>query len=72
MKKERNAVTELGIDMDVEVFAAVIRYTGLSLPAERTEELLPAAIDTLTLVRQVSRVALGETAPATAFNASWE
>jgi len=43
-------VTEIGINMDMEVFAAVVSYTGLSLPAQRTEELLPAAIDTLTLI----------------------
>lgn len=65
-------MTESGTDMDAQVFAAVIRSAQLTLSAERTEELAAAAIATLGMISTVSDVDLKETAPATAFNASWE
>jgi hypothetical protein len=60
------------IDMDTAVFAALLRSAQLTLAPEQIEELSAAAIETLSSVRRVSEVELGETPPASAFNASWE
>lgn len=58
--------------MDTQVFASVIKSAQLTLSAERAGELAPAALGTLAMIRTVSNADLKETAPATAFNASWE
>lgn len=65
-------MTESRTEMDAEVFAAVIKSAQLTLSPERSEELAPAALATLDMIRSVSDVDLKETAPATAFNAFWE
>ncbi|MCU1407649.1 MAG: hypothetical protein JWQ43_3952 [Glaciihabitans sp.] len=58
--------------MDTSDFAAVLKTAQLELSPERITELAPEAIATLSMVRAVSEVSLGETTPQTAFNASWE
>lgn len=65
-------MTESGTTMDAQVFAAVIKSARLPLSAERTGKLAPAALGTLAMIRTVSDADLKETAPATAFSASWE
>ncbi len=65
-------MSEPGIDMDTAVFAALLQSAQLTLPPERIEELSAVGIASLGMVRRVSEVDLGETPPATAFNASWE
>jgi hypothetical protein len=71
-ERRKNTVTKSGTHMDAQVFAAVVKSARLTLSAERTREVAPPAIATLEIIRVVSDVDLKETAPATAFNASWE
>ena len=61
-----------GIDMDTAVFAALLQSAQLTLPPERVDELSAVGIASLGMIRRVSETALGETPPATAFNASWD
>jgi hypothetical protein len=65
-------MSDPGIDMDTAVFAALLQSAQLTLPPERIDELSAVGIASLGMVRRVSEVDLGETPPATAFNASWE
>jgi hypothetical protein len=65
-------VSSTGIDMDSTVFAALLQSAQLTLAPEQIEELASVAIATLSSVRKVSEVELGETPPQSAFNASWE
>jgi hypothetical protein len=65
-------MSDPGIDMDTAVFAALLQSAQLTLPPDRIDALSAVGIASLGMVRRVSEVDLGETPPATAFNASWE
>lgn len=65
-------MAEPATDMDAQVFAAVTKLAQLTLSSERLEQLAPAALQTMRMIRSVSDLDLKETAPATAFKASWE
>ena len=65
-------MSDPAIDMDSAVFAALLQSAQLTLTPDRVDELSAVGIASLGMVRRVSEADLGETPPATAFNASWE
>lgn len=58
--------------MDSSDLASVLKSAQIRLSPERITALSADAIATLSMVRLVSEVPLGETTPQTAFNASWK
>jgi hypothetical protein len=51
---------------------AAAEQAGLDLPAERLAGLAAAAAPVHELLRNLAEVDLGEAAPASSFDASWE
>ena len=57
---------------DTAFVKAATDHALLNLPAERLPALAAAAAPVHELLKSLAAVDLGETAPATSFNASWE
>jgi len=52
--------------------AAAFEHAGLTISSERLAAKQEIYSSTLALIRTASTPGLGETVPATAFNASWD
>jgi hypothetical protein len=52
--------------------SAAFEYAGLDISSDRLAANYETYASTLALIRKASTPGLGETAPAVAFNASWD